>query len=69
MQDIASTNIPQPEPEYITVREMAQEMRVSPRTAWRWVAEGIVPSTRVGGARRISRADLDYLISIGRKAS
>jgi excisionase family DNA binding protein len=70
MQDTADRNTPQAESEYLTVKEMARELRVSPRTAWRWVAEGIVPSTRVGGARRIARADLEYLIETGRnKAS
>jgi excisionase family DNA binding protein len=43
---------------FLTVRELAQVLRVSTRTAYLLVKTGEVPSVRVGGSIRIPRAAL-----------
>jgi len=47
---------------YLTVREAALRLGVSPVTIRRWTASGVLPCTRTpGGHRRISIADIDDL--------
>lgn len=42
----------------LTVPEVADELRVSTRTAWTLVLEERLPSLRIGKSRRVRRADL-----------
>lgn len=44
---------------FLTVRELADLLRISRRKAYALVADGQVPSVRVGTAVRIPRAELD----------
>lgn len=44
---------------FLTVKELAELLRVSQRTAYALVRNGDVPSLRVGGSIRIPRAELD----------
>ena len=44
--------------ELLTVREVADYMRVSRVTVWRWCQQGLIPATRVGRNWRIRRDDL-----------
>lgn len=44
---------------FLTVLELSQYLRVSRRKAYELVANGEVPSIRVGNALRIPRAELD----------
>jgi excisionase family DNA binding protein len=47
---------------YLTVREAALRLGVSPVTIRRWTASGVLPCTRTpGGHRRISTTDIDDL--------
>jgi excisionase family DNA binding protein len=39
-------------------REVAEELRVTPRTVQRWIASGRLPAARVGGRLRVSRSSL-----------
>lgn len=50
-----------PRPELLTVKEYAEWYRVDVRTVYRWVAEGAVPTRRVGPRRglRIISTDGD----------
>jgi excisionase family DNA binding protein len=49
--------------EYCTVAEVAQLIRVSKPTVWRWIASGRLPAVRRGPrAIRVRRADL-YLLT------
>jgi excisionase family DNA binding protein len=51
------------EHEYCTVAEVAQLLRVSKPTVWRWIASGRLPAVRRGPrAIRVRRADL-YLVT------
>lgn len=47
------------QPDFLTVRELADYLRVSLRTAYQLVYDGAVPSVRVASVWRIPRAELD----------
>jgi excisionase family DNA binding protein len=44
--------------ELLTVREVADYLRISRVTAWRWCQEGIIPAFRIGRSWRIHRDEL-----------
>ena len=47
-------------PDYLTIAEVARELRVSERTVRKYRADGLLRTTRLPNARPlISRADLD----------
>lgn len=46
-------------PELLTLRELAEYLRVSMRTAYQLVADGAVPAVKVGGQWRIPRGALE----------
>jgi excisionase family DNA binding protein len=51
--------------EFLTVGECAAELRVNRRTVRRWINDGRLPATQVGGrytAIRIPRRGLDALL-------
>jgi len=50
---------------FLTVRELAELLRVSRRTAYILVQTGQVPSVRVGGSIRIPRAALVHELANG----
>jgi excisionase family DNA binding protein len=45
----------------LTPREVARELGVTVRTVQRWIANGRLPGTRVGGRVRVARRDLDVV--------
>jgi excisionase family DNA binding protein len=47
------------EPELLTLADLAKLLRVSPRTAYRYVYDGTVSAVKVGGQWRIPRAELE----------
>ena len=53
-------------PELLTLRELAEYLRVSPRTAYQLCYDGAVPAVKVGGVWRIPRAELDA--QLGRRS-
>jgi excisionase family DNA binding protein len=53
------------EPELLTLAELARLLRVSTRTAYRYVYDGTVPAVKVGGRWRIPRELLD--VQLGRQ--
>jgi excisionase family DNA binding protein len=44
--------------ELLTVKEVADYLRVSPVTAWRWCQQGLLPAFKIGRGWRISRDEL-----------
>ena len=44
--------------ELLTVKEVADYLRVSRVTAWRWCQQGVIPAFRIGRNWRIRREDL-----------
>ena len=51
------------DPALITVREIAEQLRVSPRTVYRLCRSGQLPAIKVGKEWRIDRADLDRFLA------
>jgi excisionase family DNA binding protein len=53
----------QPQPELLTLRELAGYLRVSMRTAYQLAKDGDVPAVKVGGSWRIPRAALEQQLA------
>ena len=51
----------EPPPRRLTVREVADALGVTPRTVQRWVADGRLPATRVGGRLRFAPRDVEHV--------
>ena len=49
--------------EYLRAGDIAQLTGMSLRTIRRWIADEIVPSTKLGGARLVAKAELGRLLS------
>jgi excisionase family DNA binding protein len=49
--------------QYLRATEIAALTGISLRTVRRWIADGIVPSTKFGGARLVSKIELELLLS------
>lgn len=45
--------------ELLTVGEVADLLKLSPRTVFRWLSEGRIPAIRIGNVTRVRREDLD----------
>lgn len=50
-------------PEFLSVRELGEYLRVSLRTAYQLVYDGAVPAVKIGGQYRIPRRELDRRLS------
>lgn len=44
---------------WLTAQEVATRLRISPKTIYRWVAEGKVPAHRLGRTIRFRSTDID----------
>ena len=47
---------------YLRAADIARLIGASTRTVRRWIADEVVPSTKLGGARLVARADLERLL-------
>lgn len=47
---------------YLRAADVARLIGASTRTVRRWIADKVVPSTKLGGARLVARADLERLL-------
>ena len=47
---------------YFRAAEIAEELGVDVRTIRRWIADGTLPSAKIGGARLVCKADLIRLL-------
>jgi excisionase family DNA binding protein len=52
-----------PGKQYLRAPDIAQLTGMSVRTVRRWIANEILPSTKFGGARLVSRANLERLLT------
>ncbi|NNJ09777.1 helix-turn-helix domain-containing protein [Chloroflexales bacterium ZM16-3] len=50
------------QPPILTVAEVAQYLRVSETTIWRWCSSGKLPAFRIGRSWRVRQSDLEVLI-------
>jgi excisionase family DNA binding protein len=48
--------------DYLRAADIARLTGVSMRTVRRWIADKIVPSTKLGGTRLVARAELERLL-------
>jgi excisionase family DNA binding protein len=48
--------------EYLRAADIVRLTGVSIRTVRRWIADEIIPSTKLGGARLVARTDLECLL-------
>lgn len=46
----------------LTVTEVAERLRISPGTAYRHCASGVLPAIKLGGAIRVDEDDLQDLL-------
>lgn len=51
-----------PIPDVLTVTEIANYLRVSETTVWRWCSTGRLPAFRIGRGWRVQRSDLEQHI-------
>lgn len=51
--------------QYLRARQIAEELGLSVRTIRRWLADGTLPSVRLGGARLVAEVDLLRLVQPG----
>lgn len=47
----------------LTIREVAQYLRLNEKTTYRYVAEGVIPGFKVGGAWRFRKSEIDKWIA------
>jgi excisionase family DNA binding protein len=47
----------------LTIEEAAEYLKLSKRTTWRWCRSGRLPAFKIGHQWRISKAELQELIS------
>ncbi len=46
-------------PAFLRPRQIAELLSVTERTVRRWIADGKIPSVKLGGARLVARATLE----------
>ncbi len=46
-------------PAFLRPRQIAELLSVTERTVRRWIADGTLPSVKLGGARLVARATLE----------
>lgn len=51
-----------PDDEILTVKELADYLKIAEKTAYRFVSEGKVPGFKVGSAWRFRKAEIDRWI-------
>ena len=55
--------------EILTIREVAELLKINEKTAYRLAADGKIPGFRVGGSWRFRRTDIDQWIGEQRTAT
>ncbi len=49
---------------FLRPRQIAELLSVTERTVRRWIAEGTLPSVKLGGARLVARATLERRLEV-----
>ena len=52
--------------ELLTVSEVAERLRISSMTIYRWIEEGRLPAMQIGKQYRVRVADLDEILESSR---
>lgn len=53
--------------ELMTVQDVADKLRISPKTVRNRTSLGLIPSVKIGGARRYERQAIEAMIVAGRE--
>ena len=53
---------------FLTIKETAEELRVSERSVWRWVEDGALPVHKFCSSTRVSQKDLNDYINRSKRA-
>jgi excisionase family DNA binding protein len=53
-------------PKFLTVKQVAEALGVSPRTVWRWIKNEELTVHRFGGAVRVAEADFKAFLAAHR---
>lgn len=51
--------------EYLTVKEIAEHLKLNQQTLRNWIDDGSLPAVRIGRRVRVRRADLDRILAQG----
>ena len=51
--------------EYLTVKEIADRLKLNEQTVRNWIDDGKLPAVRIGRRIRIRRVDLDHVLAQG----
>jgi excisionase family DNA binding protein len=55
------------ESDILTIREVAEYLKINEKTAYRFAAEGKIPGFKVGGAWRFKKKDIEKWIENQKK--
>jgi excisionase family DNA binding protein len=50
-------------PDYLRARQVAELVNLSERTVRRWIADGTLPSAKIGGARLVAVDEIRRLLA------
>ena len=56
----------EPEDEYLTVDEIAQQLKYSDKAIYSWIKKGVLPATKFPRGVRVRRVDLDRYLEASR---
>jgi excisionase family DNA binding protein len=54
-----------PREEFLTVKEVAETLKLNQQTVRNWIDSGYLPAVRIGRRVRIKRSDFDQLVERG----
>ncbi len=57
-----STTKEEPKPQYLSLQEMAKQLKVSERTIIRWVRSGELRAFRLGHVTRVTKEDFEKFL-------
>lgn len=52
----------------LTLAEVAEYLKISPSTAWRWCKQKRIPGFQIGRSWRVKQSDLDLLINTSKSS-
>lgn len=52
----------QDEQEYLTIKDIARQLKMDEKTIRRWIKSGQLPAIELGGKYRVSRTDLNAFL-------
>ncbi len=54
---------PPPNPDILTIEQIAAELQVAHETIRNWIKRGVLPAIKVGHVYRVKREDLDAMLA------